>query len=343
MNVELKTHIKPQELEMQLFSPMLDVMINELYSSNSFEHIKLFYEYFQNSSDLFKWMFERPKGINTIVTVKGKTDNICVVIPTVSSTSDFAKRILNEAFKDLTVIFVESGLSNPFFNFSHNCNVGFQETIERFDPEWIIYSNDDMLPVNRTEELLRQLSGNEIYLKDFVFAGYPSRYHSYVSNFIKPNIFNNLLNSFRKYEEKMIKKEEKHLRIEYLPVWNGGSSSFELLSHKILHKSLGKIINIGSFGIFNSKFIKRVKGMVFDETFINGLEDVDFSIRILQEKLDVGFIKFKIDDVVGGSSARGSARFLQLLADYAYFNHKYPLDRVRGIIGQAENVYGFPP
>ena len=82
--------------------------------------------------------------------------------------------------------------------------------------------------------------------------------------------------------------------------------------------------------------------MVFDETFVNGLEDVDFSMRVLRDKLNVGFIKYRIDDVVGGSSTKGNARFLQLLADYAYFNLKYPIRKVQDITGQAKRVYGFP-
>ncbi len=342
VSVELKSQVGSRNFNPLSSPPSLSAIINDLYVSRSFNQIARFYDYFHDSGDLSSWMHDRPKGNSEIVTFEGNVKDICVVVPTISSSSDFAKRILKETFRGLTVIFVESGRSNPFFNFSHNCNTGFREALERFDPEWIIYSNDDMVLLDQPDRLVQQLSVDEIRSKDFVFSGYPSRYHSYVSNFVRPNILNNLLNPFRDDEERTIRKVEERVQIEYLPVWTGNSSVLELLSHMILHRSLGKIINIGSFGIFNSKFVREVKGVVFDETFVNGLEDVDFSMRILRDKLNVGFIKYRIGDVVGGSSTKGEVRFLQLLANYAYFNRKYPIWNVQDIIGQAKKVYGFP-
>lgn len=342
MSVELKSQVEFRNFNPLSTPPSLSAMINNLYVSNAFDQITRSYDYFLDSDKLCKWMQNRPKGNSEIVTFEGSVKDICVVVPTISSSSDFAKRILKETFRGLTIIFVESGRSNPFFNFSHNCNTGIQEALDGFDPEWIIYSNDDMVPVDQSEMIAQQLSVDAIQSKDFIFSGYPSRYHSYVSTFVRPNILNDLLNPFRDDEQIIIRKKERCFQIEYLPVWAGNSSALELLSLSILHRSLGKIINIGSFGIFNSKFVRKAKGVVFDETFVNGLEDVDFSMRILREKLNVGFIKYRIDDVVGGSSTKGKVRFLQLLADYAYFNRKYPIGKLHEIIARVKEVYGFP-
>ena len=85
-------------------------------------------------------------------------------------------------------------------------------------------------------------------------------------------------------------------------------------------KPITKFYCTGAFSIFSSNFIRELGGRLFDETYINGLEDVDLSVRLKPEFYK--FINFSIGTFGGQSLGIDFSRKLRDVANLAYFNHK---------------------
>jgi hypothetical protein len=66
-----------------------------------------------------------------------------------------------------------------------------------------------------------------------------------------------------------------------------------------------------------------VGGKVFDETYINSVEDVDLSLTLSLEPQTIAEVNYRIADMVGGTIGGFSrTRTLREIANWAYFNHK---------------------
>ena len=102
------------ESNIDLFFSTMHVR-NELYESGQIEKIIEFYNSFQSTFELINWMKERPKGRYRIFVSRGDPDYL-VVIPTIHPTSKFSQTCVNDIFRGMTVIFVESG-RNLYFNY----------------------------------------------------------------------------------------------------------------------------------------------------------------------------------------------------------------------------------
>ncbi len=321
-NSQARVNYKPADAELS------DVR-NNLYLSDNEHEILKFYDSFGSVTDLVSWMRNRPKSVANIVRVKGKTDDIAVVIPTISANGDFAKTCL-KIFDGFELIFVESGPGDRYFNFAHNCNVGFKYVLDNLSPSWIVYSNDDMYSIDpplTLEKELWKIGGNT----SVVFAGMSAHYHSYVSRFLHPSYTHYILSRIIGGSMRITADIQRKFNIDYLPVWSGNASLKGKISGKILQREVASVINSGSFGIFNYEYVKKVSGNVYDDTFLSGLEDIDLSVRIASEGTVYSFINYRIGDLVGMSSSGGVVRYLKNMANYAYLNAKHPLSSVRGM------------
>lgn len=316
--------------------------LDRLYLSKSEEDLLNFYSHFPTSEELISWMKSRPKAEPNIVHVKGDRGDVAVVIPTISASSEFATECRG-IFKSFHIIFVESGESNPFFSFSHNCNVGFKYAIESLSPSWVVYSNDDMFRIDPPDQLFAELKRAESSGSDVLFAGFPSYYHSYVSRFMEPRdeyrIALKIIENTHLIVSRMIggKMEVRKMLLEkldirYTPVWEGKSRLADKLSRKLERIEIAQVINTGSFGILSAELIRKKKGEIYDENFLMfGSEDIDLSIMIEKEKIPYSFIDYKIGDLVGMSTGEGFQKYLRYLANYAYLNFKHPITTIRGL------------
>ncbi len=302
---------------------------NYLYLSERKQDLLRFYDSFASASDLVAWMRNRPRGESNILRVSGENDDIVVVIPTMSVNNNFAKTCL-KIFKGFELIFVESGVGNRYFNFAHNCNVGFRYVLDNLNPSWIVYSNDDMYSIDSPKTLENEL-GNIRGEPSIVFAGLNSHYHSYVSRFLQPSYAHYLMSRIIGGSMRVSVDLQRKFGIDYLPVWDGKVDLKTKLSRKILQRKIASVINSGSFGIFNYGYVRKVSGNVYDDTFITGLEDIDLSIRAAKEGIAYSFINYQIGDRVGQSSPSGISRYLKNMANYAYLNAKHPLKSISGL------------
>ncbi|QPG49188.1 hypothetical protein HFC64_04315 [Saccharolobus solfataricus] len=82
--------------------------------------------------------------------------------------------------------------------------------------------------------------------------------------------------------------------------------------------------NISFFGVFliiSPYYILRNNGILFDETYINGVEDVDLFLNILSTG-SYNFIRFNVEHLRGRSLGTDDKRFLRNYINMIYLNYK---------------------
>ena len=61
---------------------------------------------------------------------------------------------------------------------------------------------------------------------------------------------------------------------------------------------------------------------VFDDIYINEMEDTDLSLRIKNIKSNTSIVDFKINEYIGSSLGRGGTRTLRVVPSWTYFSCK---------------------
>ena len=310
-----------------LFFSLVDYH-NNYFVSNNLNKILEFYNNFSNKEELISWMRERPKGNYNIKEFEGKKD-IIVVIPTVDINNKFAKNCRENIFNGLHIIFVESGYNNYYFNYAHNCNAGIRKALE-YNPKWIIVSNDDMFKIDDISELVKQLTliDNNKVMSVFTI---PSIYHSYntcigtrrwfltdfsyfiYSLFSKANLF-----TYR-IKRNIAKNKKYNLK------WMLGPRN-KLLC-KFFLNNVYTYTMTSTLSILNSR-ICRKEG-VFNETYLNGVEDWELSIEL--SRLEKQVIDFKIGDLIGESLGNFVIRGVRDLVNIVYFN-----ERIKSLLSRED-------
>ena len=106
-----------------------------------------------------------------------------------------------------------------------------------------------------------------------------------------------------------------------------GSKSLGI-SRIFLRKPM-KFIMTSSFAIFSGNFCQKKDGKIFDEVYINGVEDLHLSLEMALELKNHGsaysFINYKIGDKVGSSLGKGEIRRFRYIANEVYFSTNSPL------------------
>jgi len=294
---------------------------NNYFTSNDPDKIIEFYNGFQNRDELMEWMRERPKGNCLIREVEGDKE-IIVVIPTIDAGGKFAKNCEENIFKGLHIIFVESGYNNFYFNYAHNCNVGIRRALE-YDPKWIIVSNDDMVKIDDVDKLRMSLLefDNKVLKTIFTTQSSHHPYHSYKTGIgIKRKFLGNMgmiIYHFihRRLREYLIKNRVMApFKVQWTP-----TPRSEVLS-KIFFKKVHRYIMTSDFCILSSKWCLQFDGNVFNETYINGVEDWELSILLTEDEKSYSFIDYKIGDLIGSTLSTDPARTLRDVANVVYFD-----------------------
>ena len=300
-----------RDQEFQNFFLSLVDYRNNYFLSNDPEDIIHFYEGFENREELIEWMKERPKGSCEIREVEGEKE-IVVVIPTADLEGEYAKRCREEIFKGLHIIFVVSGKDNNYFNYAHNCNVGIKRALE-YNPKWVVLSNDDMYKIDHIEILKKELGKLD---NEKVDVAFPTRgdYYSILSYFGKKTWQYKL---YRHISDWNLARLYVKFKIDYFYAFYNFKS--KIVFKKVLDTDF---INIDSFGIFSSNYLKKFEN-IFDDTYINDHEDTDLSFRLRLEYASRLFIGYSIGAFRGGTFGMDRARGLRSVAGRAYFNYKY--------------------
>ncbi|MCL5789184.1 MAG: hypothetical protein M1290_01810 [Candidatus Thermoplasmatota archaeon] len=276
-----------------------------------------FYKGFESREELIEWMRERPKGSSYIYEVEGDKD-IIVVIPTADYDGNYSRNCRENIFKGLHIIFVESGVGNYYFNYAHNCNVGIRKAME-YDPKWIVVSNDDVYKIDDIDILKGQLLALPQKDSTIVYLEPPGKYYSYWAFIGKPSTLRRLFYLLNRYLRLRIRIEKEYARILGLKFLVFGTN----IPYRFLVKHDLKFRNVGGFVIFNRKLAEEKQGNIFDETYINGTEDVDFSLQIAGANIKVNTINYKIGCHIGASLGKSTSnRTLRDIITLAYFNQK---------------------
>lgn len=292
---------------------------NNLFTSNNPDDIMKFYESFQTRDDLIGWMKERPKGAAYIREVEG-TNDIVVVIPTADFDGKYAKECREDIFNGLHIIFVESGeVPDPYFNYSHNVNVGIKKAME-YKPKWVVFMNDDIYKIDGINVLTHQLMNLPSNEMCFLHLEPPGNYYSYWAYIGRPAFIRWLFYLWNRYLRLRIRLERKMKKKKFgLRYLTFGTN----IPYRFLVKHEGKIRNVGAVLILSSSLAKAMGGMIYDENFVNGAEDVDFSLRALDEKIPSYSINFRLGTYMGASLGKhASCRTLREVANIAYLNFK---------------------
>jgi len=308
-----------RENDFELFFSITDYL-NSFFTSNNPEDIIKFYSFFRDRDSLIKWMKERPKGHYDIIEVEGNKD-IIVVIPTADFNGKFAKACRDDIFKGLHMIFVQSGgKEDYYFNYAHNCNAGIKKALE-YNPKWIVLSNDDMYKIDDVEVLVNELIKLDPEKIDCVFTSKIVDPWRFVS-MGQPRIYTSILRRIIRHKEWKIK--EKIFKKYEIYFYGVGFKNKFLVN--LFYKNLVRFIMTASFGIFSGNFIKKIVNNPFDETYINGMEDVDLSL-IINYNYKFNFINYKIGYYSGMSLGKPSfwshPRAIRDFANWAYFNKKF--------------------
>ena len=288
---------------------------NKYFTSDDPQIIAEFYSGFKDRNQLIQWMKDRPKGVPHIQEIEGSKD-IIVVIPTSDFEGKYAKHCREEIFRGMHLIFVESGGPGDFyFNFSHYLNHGLRNAL-KYHPKWIVFSSDDMVKIDKPsvlQNLLMNLNESEI---DMVFTE-PSMYHSSREKISEPNFLFKLYYSIlNKDKGREILRLHKRFNIKYLMSPTSG-----LFSR--LFKTGYEYLEIQSFAIFSGKWVEKLSGQIYDETFINAAEDTDLSLKFSLDPERFTIIDYKIGDLIGTTMGTGVQRGLRSIASLVYLNYKW--------------------
>jgi len=294
----------------ELFFTLMD-HLNNLFMSNDPKDILRFYDYFENRDQLIKWMMERPKGNYRIVEFNKDENDIIVVIPAIDANGKFAKTCMDDIFKGLHIIFVESGIGNYYFNYAHNCNAGIKKALG-YNPKWIILSNDDMYKIDDVEILKKELLKIDHKDYDVIFIQ-PSKFHSVPDNIGKENILRKIGLTLI-FKRRMQKRIERKFKVTLFPA--------PIHSYlRFFYKPGYRYIQFVDFCIFSSSFTREKDGKLFNEDFINCGEDNDLSLKISLKRDRYTFINYKIGDYMGQSLGSDILRKLRNEAGIVLLNY----------------------
>lgn len=301
-----------------------------LYQKLNKENFLQFYNSFESVYDLMKFTKSRKRADTRIFLIEAeKGSEISAVVPTKSIESNLVK-ILSKKLQGFNIIFVESG--GPFFNFSYSMNVGIQEAI-KINSKYIMLSNDDIFPLGGIEKLAEEVvdSSNEydIFIPTILNGKEPmsSRQEIYAQSWLTEHIISNSLiscmnpskisQSSRKLVRKLNIYNDSSV-IKYIVLRHNepalrkyqntsGISAVERIAKKF-NPFLIEINNVQPISIIKSDLLNSEK---FDESYINGGEDTDLSLRLAMRGAKVHYLNDRFQNIGGYSLGQNTERILK--------------------------------
>jgi len=280
--------------------------LNRLFTSKNVGDIIKFYDRFENANQLVEWMKKRPSAPMKIYEVEGDKD-IVIVIPTADHNGEYAKNCANEIFKGQQIVFVES--NGPFFNYSRSCNFGLDKAL-KYEPKWIIISNDDIIQADKIFELKTFLS-NLNYNQQFLILPDNNRWNTF--SLRKMSTLYNLFESLKGYSDYIQLLER--FGCHYNPF--SFSSKFSIkqklrqITIKFFTKEILTMKFSGDFMIFNMNAIKLITNK-YNE----------FYIKVKLLNINIFQSNYKINALVSGTLGKGIAKSYKGIVGSSYFNYK---------------------
>jgi hypothetical protein len=294
--------------------------LNRLFTSKNAEDVIKFYDHFDTAEQLIEWMKNRPSAPMKIYEVEGEKD-IVVVIPTANHEGNFAKNCANNIFKGQQIVFVES--NGPFFNYARSCNYGLEYAL-KYNPKWIVLSNDDVISADSFNKLANELQKSNY--NEVVYIANLERWGRLL--LVKRS------NLFNRYEKFMGYKD-------YVSIIDKFNINYQMFTDNTYKKPIKSFIRTFIINFFNKRVLRsRFSGdfiifsnfsinnilsnynKIFDETFINCCEDNDLFIRISMLKITISALNYDIRLQVSGTLGKGKAKSLRGIVSMALFDRK---------------------
>ena len=252
-----------------------------------------------------------------------------VVVPTMDTNGPLASTV-NKLYDPIPVVFVES--SGEYFNYSRSVNRGIRFALEH-NPDWIIVSNDDMFRIDPSKKLLTGLEcdkGHDYVMGVRVTNAGPSSGLTYIiplSAISLPLLVQKSLKG--RYALAAGLSSLRHLADNHAKYTLLDAGSLVRTPRSLVRRLVAAAVsfhyppfyNVFDFAAFRSATLRLER---FDETYINGFEDFDMSIRLAMH-YSVGLVDFRIGSLPHTSLGRSSPlSSLDLRGTYnlAYLNTK---------------------
>lgn len=290
-----------------------DNLLNQLYTSKNPDDIMKFYTYFNTRDDLVAWMRKRPYADRVIAEDEGRKD-IVVVIPTAELKEEFAENS-RRLYKGWQIVFVQS--KGTFFNYARSCNFALKHAL-KYKPRWILLSNNDMSETAGLDRLLSLLDA--IPNKNVKVAFTKLKGHQRPSFMSTPRPLMGLYNALSGNAKKKAWILDRYgVKYHY---YHTNNAIKEFFVNLLLYKPVRTFPVTGPFSVFSYDFVNSVGGKVFDETYINGIEDVELSLALCKDKENYTFIDFDVSTKGGGSLGKNLPRILRNMSNFVYLDYK---------------------
>lgn len=284
------------------------------FMSDDVNEIVNFYDSFSCREELIEWNKNVPKSSPRVNIFGNQESEVAVVIPTPATDHPLALNCRIDVFKELKLIF--SVDNSILFNLSRSYNIGGKSLSHDQNIKWVIFSNVDMIRIDLSNKISKELSK----LNDSVKFCYASENgsHSYRMRigeytYLRKVAFN-LPGKTRRLRSALENKFSIHLNAE---------DDKHLLTRRFVTNDKS-LINFGDFFIFSVDLLKQYNFTPFDESYLNGMEDVDLSLRLFQDldKDQLKEIDYNIGSMESGVRGRDLKRVLRSIPSLAYFNEK---------------------
>ncbi|BFI73650.1 hypothetical protein YN1_6370 [Nanoarchaeota archaeon] len=284
---------------------------DKLYYSDKVEDIIKFYYCFDSIEELIEWMKSRPSAPINIVEKEGNSD-IVFVIPTPNANDELTQN-LSKSLNGFHQIFVES--SGKYFNYAKSINRGVKEAL-KYNPKWIIVSNNDIIIKDDINKLYQKLMkiDNKKY-KMIIRTDGTEMFELYRMN----KLLNLAIFTKYKYVIKIFKKYNAN----YIASFHKIDYKIKILS-SILYRPIIKIENLSFFGpflILSPYYITEHNKKLFDENYINGIEDVELLLDIISNH-SYTTIYFDLNHLDGKSLGKNIQRTIRNYLNMVYLNYK---------------------
>ena len=308
----------------------MDQSKEALYENLNQRNFLQFYNSFDSVTELIKFFRSRERAdVHIFPILSEDRSEISAVVPTKSIESKFV-RSLSEKLQGMNIIFVKS--EGPLFNFSYSMNIGIREAI-RMKSKFIMLSNDDIFPLSDIQKLQDEVVANSEKYDIFIptiFNGkkYLSpKQNVYGQSWFTKHIISNRFISWINPSD--ISKSSRNL-VTKLKIYNDPDvlkyiilrdndpifSKYRYLSRgnimeyvvRKFNRTLVEINNVQPVSIIKADLLKLEK---FDESFVNGGEDTDLSIRLAIKGAKVHYLKEQFQNVGGYSLGHDTDRILR--------------------------------
>ena len=284
------------------------------FMSDNIDVLKEFYENFQGREDLIKWVNNFPKSTPKIAEEGNSDSEIAVIIPTPSVDHPLAINCQNSIFNGLKIIFTVD--SSKVFNLARSYNQGAKILSANKNIKWVIFSNVDMIRLESPKKLIMELQNVADNIK-FCYAkegdSHSSSWRIGEYTYLRKLVFS-FLGKNRRLKANLENKFSIHINVE--------DNRHKLTRNFV--SNIKNILNFGDFFIFSIDLLKKYNYAPFDELFLNGMEDIDLSLRLYSDLNQGEFkaINYSIGSMESGIRGRDIIRDFRNIPSIAYFNEK---------------------